>query len=130
MSKHNLNPKDNIIFCKVVLSGPRGSRIIDMILDTGATITTIPTETAIAIGCSPIKSKRKIELITASGIEYAPVVTVSKLKIFTFELRNIDVVCHDLPPQSLASGLLGLDILKQFNIHLDFLDNSLEFLDK
>jgi len=40
-----------------------------MALDTGAVLTVIPIETALAIGYDPAKTKERIELVTASGIE-------------------------------------------------------------
>jgi len=55
-----------------------------MTLDTGASITTIPIEAGMVIGCDSIKSKRKIKIVTATGIEYAPVVAVLKVKLLDF----------------------------------------------
>ena len=100
--------------------------MVKMVLDTGATITTIPTETALAIGCDPSRPKRRIEMITASGMEYVPVVTVPKIKFMGFEFKNVETACLNLPPQSLVSGLLGLNILSKFNLKLAFLKKSLE----
>ncbi len=128
MSKIPLNLKDTVIFVDVTLQGRRATKAIKMILDTGATITTIPIESAIAIGCDPTKSKRRIEMITASGTEYAPIVTVPKIEFLGFALHNIDAICHNLPPQSPASGLLGLNVLKNFDIMLKFRSKILEII--
>src|SRR3989338_2430507 len=115
MAKYHLNPKTRILLVEARLIGASGKKIpLKMVLDTGASITTIPIEAAIAIGCDPIKSKRRVEMITASGIEYAPVVAIPKIELFGFGIKNVDVVCHNLPPQSIASGLLGLNLLKNF----------------
>ena len=129
-AQYKILPDDNVIFCKVVFTGPESSRIIDLILDTGATISTMPRQTALAIGCDPIKSTQRIEMITASGIEYAPVITIPKIKLFTFEIKNVNFVCHDLPIQTPVAGLLGLNLLTKFNIHLDFLDSLLKVISK
>jgi len=45
-----------------------------MALDTGATYTMIPLEIAEALGFEPAMSKRKVDVITASGVEKAPLV--------------------------------------------------------
>lgn len=118
--------KKDIIVLFAEVSGPSGSRFIKMLLDTGATYTTIPYEAAVAIGCDPSVSERRVEFITASGIEYAPITNVKSIKAFGFENKNFDIVCHNLPPQSSVEGLLGLNFLTQFNVFLKFLEDTLE----
>ena len=78
MSTIPLNIEKGIILLEVTLSGKKDFRTLKMILDTGATLTTIPSEIALTIGCDPTKSKRRIEMITASGIEYAPLIIIPK----------------------------------------------------
>ena len=126
MTKLPLNLENTVILIEVTLSGRRATKSLKMVLDTGATITTIPIERALAIGCDPTKSKRRIEMITASGTEYAPIVTVPKIELLGFTLHKVDVVCHNLPPQSVGSGLLGLNILKNFDVFLKFRSKLLE----
>lgn len=118
--------KPDVIVFKVLLKGRRGFRIIKMVLDTGASITTIPAEIAFAIGCDPAKPKKRIEMITASGTEYVPVVAIPEIKFLGFTLKNIEAACLNLPPQSLVSGLLGLNVLKEFDILLAFRKKILE----
>lgn len=127
MPKYPLKPDSSVIIIEVSLIG-RPQRIIPlkMVLDTGASITTIPMEAAIAIGCDPAKSKKRIEMITASGTEYAPVVVIPRLRFFSFELKDVEVICHNLPPQATVSGLLGLNVLKNFDIFLKFRSKILE----
>ena len=111
----------------VELVGPRTSRTITMALDTGAVLTVIPIETALAIGYDPTKTARRVELVTASGVELAPQLTVRTARCLGETVSGLDVVCHDLPAQSPVKGLLGLNFLRQFNVHLNFLRGSLEF---
>ena len=108
--------------------GPRTSRTITMALDTGAVLTVIPIETALAIGYDPTKTARRVELVTASGVELAPQLTVRTARCLGETVSGLDVVCHDLPAQSPVKGLLGLNFLRQFDVHLDFLRSSLELL--
>jgi len=51
-----------------------------MALDTGATYTMIPWDIAEAIGYEPAYSKRKVTIITASGVEKAPLIVVDRNK--------------------------------------------------
>ena len=96
-----------------------------MALDTGAVLTVIPIETAVAIGHDPARALKRVELVTASGIEFVPQLTVRTVRCLGQTVRNVEAVCHDLPPQSPVKGLLGLNYLRHFNVHLNFLHHTL-----
>lgn len=98
-----------------------------MALDTGATLTTLPAEVALAIGCDPAKPFKRIEMITASGTEFVPVIKIPKMKFLGFEFRNLEAAVLNLPPKSFVSGLLSLNLLREFDILLGFRSQSLEF---
>lgn len=125
MAKFPLLQKPEIIVVYTLLRGKR-AKLLKMALDTGSTYTLIPSEAAIAIGCDPIRSSRRIEIVTASSIEYAPIITIPSIKALGMEVKNIDVVCHNLPPKSQVDGLLGLNFLSNFNILLKFRQKTLE----
>ncbi len=125
MSKYPLSIEFGVIVVYTIISGTH-TKIVKLALDTGATYTIIPFEAAFAIGCNPTASKQKIEIVTASGIEYAPLITIPFIKAFGFELKNLHVACHNLPPRSQVDGLLGLNFLHHFDIGLYFLKKSLE----
>jgi clan AA aspartic protease (TIGR02281 family) len=129
MPEYPLKSDSGVIILEVSLIS-RNNRIIPlkMVLDTGASLTTVPLEAAIAIGCDPAKSKKRVEMITASGTEYAPVVTIPKIRFLNFELKNVTVICHNLPSRASVSGLLGLNILKNFDILLKFSSKILEII--
>lgn len=59
-----------------LFKGPRGTKILTMAIDTGATTTVIPPKVAAAIGCDPATSRRRVGILTASGAEYLPVAAV------------------------------------------------------
>lgn len=88
-----------------------------MALDTGAILTTIPIETALAIGYDPANATKRVELITASGVDLAPTLTVRTVRCLAQTVHQLEVVCHDLPTQSPVKGLLGLNFLRQFDVH-------------
>ena len=65
-------------------------------LDTGATITTVPTKVVTALGYDLSRPKRQQAIVTGSGIVSAAVITVSRLTAIGETVENTDVVCHDL----------------------------------
>jgi predicted aspartyl protease len=86
----------------------------------------IPWEIAEALGYKPEISKEKVTLITASGVESAPVIEVKKIKFLGESIDNVPVVCHDLPSKSYVTGLLGSSFLRHFKITIDYLKGILE----
>jgi clan AA aspartic protease (TIGR02281 family) len=127
MSKTTFDPESPIIELDIILYGEGGTkRRIKAALDTGATYTMIPWDIAEALGYKPEISKEKVTLITASGVETAPVVDIKKIKFMDETLDNVPVVCHDLPPKSYVVGLLGSSFLRHFKIIIDYRKGSLE----
>ena len=109
---------------RIAIADAGGSRFqeLDAIVDTGATYTIISLETAISIGYNPIASKKHIEVTTASGTIIAPIITIKSITCLGYKVANIDVICHDLPPQSPVKGLLGLNFLIHFPPFKKFLN--------
>ena len=127
MSRTTFDPQSPIIELDIVLYGEGGTkRRIKAALDTGATYTMIPWEIAEALGYKPEISKEKVTLITASGVETAPVVEIKRIKFMEENMDNVPVVCHDLPPKSYVVGLLGSSFLKHFRVVIDYRNGLLE----
>lgn len=99
---------------------------IKMALDTGATYTMIPWETAEVLGLEPELSKERIEIITASGVEKAPLVTLKSIVVLGKRIERVEAVVHDLPPKSYVDGLLGLKSLVKLMLKIDFDKGILE----
>jgi clan AA aspartic protease (TIGR02281 family) len=119
-------PPSGPLIAYVEVVGPRTSRVITRVLDTGAVHTVIPIETALVIGYDPAKLKRHIEVVTASGVVLAPLLRIHALRCLGQTVRNPQVLCHDLPAQSPVKGLLGLNFLRHVNVHLNFRSKRLE----
>jgi aspartyl protease family protein len=85
-----------------------------VLVDTGATYTMIPRKVAQAAGLDPMAALKRVPIITASAVEYVPLLRVPVWRCLGLELRHLDVVCHDLPPESAVDGLLGLSFLRHF----------------
>ena len=97
-----------------------------MALDTGATYTMIPWKTAEILGLEPELCKERIEIITASGVEKAPLVILKSMVVLGKKIEEVEVVVHDLPPKSYVDGLLGLKSLVELKLKIDFSNGVLE----
>ncbi len=125
--RYRFDPDAPAIIVAPTLIGKNGKRIkIDMALDTGATYTIIPWDVAEVLGYKPELSKERVELITVSGVEKAPVITLSSVIFLGKEAKNVKAIVHDLPEKSYINGLLGLSYLKNFKICIDFRNGILE----
>lgn len=112
--------EEGIIPLYVEIQGPTTKRIIKMALDTGATFTMMPPEIARDIGHDPTLSKRRIEIATASGSVLVPILKVKSISCLGTKLKNVEVVCHSLPPESPVEGLLGLNFLVHLPTFIEF----------
>ena len=120
-SEPQIKIPEGIISVYTEITGPRAKRIIKMALDTGASFTMIPPEKIIATGHKiPTSPEKMIRIFTASGIEYIPLVTISSLSCLGVTVRNINVVSHNLPPESSVEGLLGLNFLIHLPAFVEF----------
>jgi predicted aspartyl protease len=119
------DPQKSVIFCHAEIAGKGIGLSLKMAVDTGTTYTMIPVEAAVAIGCNPLQARRKIEITTGSAVEYVPLLRIPKLTAYGIMLKNLEVICHNLPPQSPIEGLLGLNFLKLAKLKIDFSANHI-----
>ena len=113
---------------KIVVNFDPGSRQIPLtavlnrssyqkfIVDTGASMVTIPRSTAQELGLAIPNPKRKV--FTAGGVQYAPEVNISSITIEGWEVKNVKALVLDLPNQP-DWGLLGLNYLQLFRMDMN-----------
>jgi clan AA aspartic protease (TIGR02281 family) len=111
------DPSRPIIVLDVHLQGTT-RKLVSLALDTGAT--------AESLGYRPERSRERIEIVTASGVERAPLITLESVRVAGLEARRVKALVHDLPPRSFVDGLLGLSFLRNFRFCLDFQRGLLE----
>ena len=93
--------------------------------DTGASVTTISNDILHDLGYD-INSGHAHQIFTASGVELVREVSVDKLRIGDFELEDVLVYAHDFPEESSSTGVIGLNVLSQFDINLKFSKQLIE----
>ena len=128
MQRIRFQPVSNFILIPIKLMGINGNsfRDIEVALDTGATTTSIPIYVALALGYNVLNPKRIAEVVTGSGVEEVPIIEVKGLTAIGQTIENIEVMCHDLPPDAYVEGVLGLNFLMNFDLNSSFSKGTIE----
>jgi aspartyl protease family protein len=115
---------------KIVIQFTPGSRQIpatailnrstyqQFIVDTGASMVTIPRSTAEDLGLVVDERNPVRRVFTAGGVKYAPEVSLSSITIDGWEVNDVKALVLDLPNQS-EWGLLGLNYLRRFRMDIN-----------
>ena len=93
--------------------------------DTGASVTTISKEILHDIGYDVVSGKSH-KITTASGVEFVKEVIIDRIRLGEFEFENVKVYAHNFPDEGYTAGVIGLDILSQFDINLLFSKRLIE----
>ena len=95
-----------------------GGQSLECLVDTGASMTTVPTALAQALGVlKPGSPTMRVE--TAGGMVDAPTAVLPHIRLGSFELRALRVLVLDLPGGLAGKGLIGLNLLNRFDFHVD-----------
>jgi clan AA aspartic protease (TIGR02281 family) len=89
----------------------------DFIVDTGASMVTIPYSTAADLGIIITVRNPRRTVYTAGGVIHAPEVVLDSITLEGFETSNVKALVLDLPNQP-DMGLLGLNYLRRFKLDL------------
>ncbi|MFA4888974.1 MAG: retropepsin-like aspartic protease [Candidatus Omnitrophota bacterium] len=123
MSKYNLDIRYGIILSKAKLTHNKLATVCKLAVDTGASFTMISIETALSIAIDPSRAQRHIEITTANGVIFAPLIKIASFECLGVEIKELEVICHNLPPESCVEGLLGINFLQAAKITIDFSKN-------
>jgi predicted aspartyl protease len=116
----SFDPQRGLIVVRAELTGPSGSGVLQLALDTGATTTLVNVAMLAAIGYDPALSADRVQVTTGSGVEFAPRVELQRLTVLGQERYGLRVLGHTLPPSSGVDGLLGLDFFRGLLLTVDF----------
>lgn len=116
----SFDPNEGLIIIKAELEGPSGVAILRLALDTGATGTLINAALLVSVGYDPAVSRKRVQVTTGSGVEFAPLIEVKRLTALSQKRTVFEVLCHTLPPSANVDGLLGLDFLRGKTLRIDF----------
>lgn len=94
------------------------------IVDTGASMVTIPRSTADYLGLAVDERNPMRRVVTAGGVKYAPEVTLDSITIDGWEVAEVRALVLDIPEQP-DLGLLGLNYLERFRMDMNTEDGIL-----
>jgi clan AA aspartic protease (TIGR02281 family) len=121
---------------KIVINFAPGSRQIPLtavlnrnanqkfIVDTGASMVTIPSSTARELGLDVDALSPVRKVFTAGGVQYAPEITLNSITVEGWEVNNVEALVLDIPNQP-DWGLLGLNYLQRFRMDVNTLEGVL-----
>ncbi len=90
----------------------------NFIVDTGASMVTIPRSTAEYLGLAVDERNPMRRVTTAGGVRYAPEVTLYSITIGGWEVNEVKALVLDIPNQP-DLGLLGLNYLERFRMDMN-----------
>ncbi|MGD2009609.1 MAG: TIGR02281 family clan AA aspartic protease [Desulfobacterales bacterium] len=88
------------------------------VVDTGASMVTIPRSTAQQLGLMSSRSTMRRQVYTAGGTVQAEAVVLPSIELDGWQLDNVEALVLDLPNQP-GVGLLGLNYLRRFRMDLN-----------
>ena len=101
---------------------------LKMILDTGATNTTIDSNALYLLGHDLKDSNGTVEIETANGIIETEVFEIDKFTSLGIEKEKFEIQVYDFIAHGIFSdynGLLGLDFLEGTKFCIDTIDNTI-----
>ena len=121
-TRFELSP-DRLIMVQATIHALDDSKhvTVDLILDTGASLTTINPDILSDLGYDlSDPNLGQIDFITASGITKAAIITVSRLSVIGHTFEGMEVAANYLPVETYAHGLLGANFLSCFDIGISY----------
>lgn len=117
------------IFLSVELEGADGrTKQLDYLFDTGASYTTITSETARELGIEVPDDAPSLEFNTASGLRESRMVHLPALHLGDVRIPGLLVSVCDSCATERTGGLLGLNVMREFLVQMDYQGNRMRLL--
>lgn len=120
--KISLRRDGNTFYATVVINGKHTT---EMVVDSGASLISLPYELAVSMDLKPEPGDKRILLSIADGSTITGVLKkIPLVRVGTFEVK--DVECAVLGPEAVsATPLLGMSFLGEFQFQLDSAESTL-----
>lgn len=101
-----------------VVARVNNSQDVDFLVDTGATLVTVPASLLDAFGIEIQNNTPRRMVATAGGLKEAWEVNLSSIELGGWVVYNLKALVLDIPHHS-QTGLLGLNFLEKFRMDLN-----------
>ncbi len=119
-----LEVKSGSAYVNVVI----GKKTMRMVVDSGATLISLPSKTAAELGIKVPLDARELRLVMADGRSIpGRLVTLARVRVGEFEAEDVDAAVLD-PVADGAEALLGMSYLGNFKFEIDTAEKSLKML--
>lgn len=117
-----LRSDNNTFYASVVINGKHTA---EMIVDSGASVISLPYDLAVTMGLEPKPGDKQILLSLADGSTITGhLKTIDSVRVGTFTVQKVD--CAVLGPEAVnAVPLLGMSFLGEFQFQLDSAESTL-----
>ena len=92
--RYTLIRTGNLLIARAAVTGPAGTKVLNLLIDTGSTYTILPVEVLESTGLSPAESAKHQRIATGSGYIIAPVVRVRQLSTLGKQFYRLEVIAH------------------------------------
>lgn len=100
---------------KALIEGRQLRFVGRFIIDTGAYMTILRTPRIDAMGYSAQDATRRISAESVIGKEQGYCIKIKAFNVFGKSFQDFEVAALDLPPQYHIDGLIGMNLLSQFD---------------
>jgi hypothetical protein len=117
------------IFLSLELEGPQGkTKRVDYLFDTGASYSTLTSATARELGIVIPEDAPSLEFNTASGLRESRMVHLPALILGDVRVPGLLVSVCDSCATDRTGGLLGLNVMREFLVQMDYQGNRMRLL--
>ena len=114
------NREGGIIVVQALILGIAADTVARLALHTGASKSLLNRGLVVNLGYDLELPDRQARVVTASGIENVPQISLRKIEALGTEQSGFPVLCHNLPRGAGVDGLLGLDFFRGQRLTIDF----------
>lgn len=115
-SETSFEADGDLIAIEAIVAGPNGRMLVRLVLDTGASLTTLSPEIAEALGYTPADKVVRSVVRSAVAEEHGYVIRMAELTTLGFTLPDVHVNITDLGHD--IDGLLGMSFLSELNFEI------------
>lgn len=116
------------ILLDVTLEGPKAELELTYLFDTGASFTTLSTDTAAALGVAIPDDAPTLKFNTASGSRDSKMVYLDALRLGSVRIPGLLVSVCDACVNERTGGLLGLNVMREFYAQMDYKNRRMTLL--